>query len=116
VIVRVDKEKMKFLRQVAKESGLTTEQFIQQILDVELTNIDIWLQRFDMTFSRKPYQERSEKQETTKKVQLACPDCNEPLKIKKNQLQCSNGHCDVIAVRSNGKIIRSSVPTGKPIF
>ena len=91
-----------------KNLGIKTEELAQQELDRSMQDMEIWLQRADMILMQtvKTDDKIYGRAEPT---QIDCPECAKPLKIVKQRLTCTNGHCPVISVGALGKIIRATV-------
>ena len=104
--IEIPQAEYDIIGEIARKLGVSIKTIVQQEMDASIQTVSCWIQRADMTLSDMI---RRETKSQPRSDHLNCPDCNSTLEIKKNQLACTNGHCDVIAVRASGKIIRSTV-------
>ena len=48
VELEISEAKWKILKRIARALDMTSEELAQQCLDIELANMDVWLQRAEM--------------------------------------------------------------------
>jgi len=110
--IEIPQAEYDIIGEIARKLGVSIKTIVQQEIDASIQTVSCWIQRAEMILNDMILKDDMilrEAKGQPRSDYLNCPDCNSTLEIKKNQLACTNGHCDIIAVRASGKIIRASV-------